>query len=164
MLTVPRSRIAQAPNHHPIAAQSPPNRRLINRFVELRIVVQAMWSSLVNVSNILIVAALFFIMFGILGVGLFMGRFHYCDIKKVNGQLVVDESVFNSTIYTPESGFHPMISKAQCLEAGAPFGNATEWVNSPDNFDNIGNAVVVLFQMSTGQARARGGIFCQICL
>jgi hypothetical protein len=118
--------------------------------VELRIVVHAMWASLVNVSNILVVAALFFIMFGILGVGLFMGRFHACAVRKLDGRFVADpELVFASSGGEPK----PMISRQECLALGAPFGNATEWRNSPDNFDNIGNAVVVLFQMSTGQAR-----------
>lgn len=119
--------------------------RLINRFVELRIVVQAMWSSFVNVSNIIIVAALYFIMFAVIGVGLFMGRLHYCDARHgADGLPLMDPADL------PGGGFPPKVTREACLALGGANGT-TVWRNSPDNFDNIGNAIATLFQMSTGQ-------------
>lgn len=127
-----------------------------------------MWASIVSVSNILIVAALFFIMFGILGVSLFMGRFHHCQvIRGVPASVIADDSADIPGVYIEdadmidwdtlaEAAEAPAITKDACLALGGGKG-ATEWRNSPDNFDNIGRAIATLFQMSTGQARSPEG-------
>lgn len=45
----------------------------------LQIVVNAMFASLPGLWNVLIVSLLFWLVFGILGMQLFLGKFFYCD-------------------------------------------------------------------------------------
>lgn len=52
--------------------------RLVSRVPELKVVVEALIASVPAVGSILIVAVLFFVTFGILGVSLFSGKFNYC--------------------------------------------------------------------------------------
>lgn len=59
--------------------------RLVSRVPELRVVVEALVASVPNVGSILVVAFIFFLTFGILGVSLFSGTFFYCQGSDEDG-------------------------------------------------------------------------------
>ena len=82
-------------------------------------VVNALMISIPSISNVVMVCALFLMIFAITGINLFKGRFFYCSIPD------------NINIRT----------KTDCLEAGG------SWLNMPENFDNIFNAMMSLFDM-----------------
>ncbi|ODM88419.1 Voltage-dependent T-type calcium channel subunit alpha-1H [Orchesella cincta] len=98
--------------------------RVINRAPGLKLVVQTLLSSLRPIGNIVLICCTFFIIFGILGVQLFKGKFYYC-----NGE---PESLKNVT------------NRKECE---AVEGN--EWVNQKYNFDNLGQALMALFVLSS---------------
>ncbi|GFS67407.1 voltage-dependent T-type calcium channel subunit alpha-1H [Nephila pilipes] len=96
--------------------------RVINRAPGLKLVVQTLLSSLRPIGNIVLICCTFFIIFGILGVQLFKGSLYYCegpDIRKVK-------------------------NRTDC-EADA----RNQWVNQRYNFDNLGQALMSLFVLSS---------------
>ncbi|KAG8180483.1 hypothetical protein JTE90_026642 [Oedothorax gibbosus] len=96
--------------------------RVINRAPGLKLVVQTLLSSLRPIGNIVLICCTFFIIFGILGVQLFKGSLYYCegpDVRKVK-------------------------NRTDC-EADA----RNQWVNQRYNFDNLGQALMSLFVLSS---------------
>ena len=85
---------------------------------------QTLLSSLKPIGNIVLICCTFFIIFGILGVQLFKGLFFYCE--------------------GPDA--HSVANKTQCLELS---GNGNRWINHKYNFDNLGNALMSLFVLSS---------------
>ncbi|KAL4835818.1 hypothetical protein H8958_005992 [Nasalis larvatus] len=95
--------------------------RVISRAPGLKLVVETLISSLRPIGNIVLICCAFFIIFGILGVQLFKGKFYYC-----------------------EGGDTRNIStKAQCRAAHY------RWVRRKYNFDNLGQALMSLFVLSS---------------
>ncbi|CAF4010709.1 unnamed protein product, partial [Rotaria sp. Silwood2] len=95
---------------------------VINRTPGLKLVVQTLLSSLRPIGHIVIICCIFFIIFGILGVQLFKGKFYYCQ-----GPLARD-----------------VITRQQC-EAMPDH----RWQNQQYNFDNLGQALLTLFVLSS---------------
>jgi len=98
--------------------------RVINRAPGLKLVVQTLLSSLKPIGNIVLICCTFFIIFGILGVQLFKGLFFYCD-----GPDVVNLNITN---------------KFECLQY-----EENRWINQKYNFDNLGQALMSLFVLSS---------------
>jgi len=96
--------------------------RVINRAPGLKLVVQTLLSSLKPIGNIVLICCTFFIIFGILGVQLFKGSFFYCEGPNIR-------SVRNKT---------------DCLT-----DPRNEWVNRAYNFDDLGQALMALFVLSS---------------
>uniref|UniRef100_A0A8D2ZLD0 Ion transport domain-containing protein n=1 Tax=Scophthalmus maximus TaxID=52904 RepID=A0A8D2ZLD0_SCOMX len=94
--------------------------RVISRAPGLKLVVETLITSLRPIGNIVLICCAFFIVFGILGVQLFKGKFFYCDGLDVSN----------------------IANKTQCLEAGY------RWLRRKYNFDNIGQALMSLFVLS----------------
>ncbi|KAM9792186.1 voltage-dependent T-type calcium channel subunit alpha-1H-like [Neosynchiropus ocellatus] len=94
--------------------------RVISRAPGLKLVVETLITSLRPIGNIVLICCAFFIVFGILGVQLFKGKFFYCD-----GPLLARIS-----------------NKTQCLDAGH------RWLRRKYNFDNLGQALMSLFVLS----------------
>ncbi|XP_059352397.1 voltage-dependent T-type calcium channel subunit alpha-1G-like isoform X2 [Daphnia carinata] len=97
--------------------------RVINRAPGLKLVVQTLLSSLKPIGNIVLICCTFFIIFGILGVQLFKGSFFYCEGPNIR-------SVRNRT---------------DCLAADP----RNMWVNRAYNFDDLGQALMALFVLSS---------------
>jgi len=55
--------------------------RVISKNVEMKMIVIALLDSVGHIFNTLIVVALVFLMFAILGVNFFKGRFFYCTVE-----------------------------------------------------------------------------------
>ncbi|CAF2777765.1 unnamed protein product [Rotaria sp. Silwood2] len=96
--------------------------RVINRAPGLKLVVHALLSSLKPIGHIVIICGIFFIIFGILGVQLFKGKFYYCE-----GSLA-----------------HNVKTRQQC-EAMPDH----RWQNQQYNFDHLGQALLTLFILSS---------------
>ncbi|XP_068192086.1 voltage-dependent T-type calcium channel subunit alpha-1I-like [Antennarius striatus] len=95
--------------------------RVISRAPGLKLVVETLITSLKPIGNIVLICCAFFIIFGILGVQLFKGKFFYClgpDVKNVT-------------------------NKSDCLQANY------KWVHHKYNFDNLGQALMSLFVLAS---------------
>ncbi|KAG8506345.1 Voltage-dependent T-type calcium channel subunit alpha-1H, partial [Galemys pyrenaicus] len=95
--------------------------RVISRAPGLKLVVETLISSLRPIGNIVLICCAFFIIFGILGVQLFKGKFYYCDGADTRN----------------------VSTKAECLAAHY------RWVRRKYNFDNLGQALMSLFVLSS---------------
>ncbi|XP_039669618.1 LOW QUALITY PROTEIN: voltage-dependent T-type calcium channel subunit alpha-1I-like [Perca fluviatilis] len=95
--------------------------RVISRAPGLKLVVETLITSLKPIGNIVLICCAFFIIFGILGVQLFKGKFFYC----------VGFNVKNIT------------NKSDCLAANY------RWVHHKYNFDNLGQALMSLFVLAS---------------
>uniref|UniRef100_A0A3B4EFI9 Ion transport domain-containing protein n=1 Tax=Pygocentrus nattereri TaxID=42514 RepID=A0A3B4EFI9_PYGNA len=95
--------------------------RVISRAPGLKLVVETLITSLKPIGNIVLICCAFFIIFGILGVQLFKGKFFYClglDVKNIT-------------------------NKSDCLLANY------KWVHHKYNFDNLGQALMSLFVLAS---------------
>uniref|UniRef100_A0A8C0QQV0 Calcium voltage-gated channel subunit alpha1 H n=1 Tax=Chelonoidis abingdonii TaxID=106734 RepID=A0A8C0QQV0_CHEAB len=95
--------------------------RVISRAPGLKLVVETLISSLRPIGNIVLICCAFFIIFGILGVQLFKGKFYCCegpDTKNIS-------------------------TKADCTSMHY------RWVRRKYNFDNLGQALMSLFVLSS---------------
>ena len=98
--------------------------RLIARFGSLRVVVDLFIRTLPQVFNVMTVVLLFAIVFAILGVQIFAGKFASCASDDAN------------VARAPDSG--------ACIEAGGVWANP-----SIGSFDDIGAALLLLFESAT---------------
>ncbi len=97
--------------------------RLISRNDGLKVAVRAFLQAIPNILGMTVMMALIFIIFGVISVNYFRGRLFYCT----------------QSIETSES----LASKWDCMNSGGL------WVNRAFNFDNMINALITLFTMST---------------
>ncbi|CAH6786609.1 Cacna1h [Phodopus roborovskii] len=95
--------------------------RVISRAPGLKLVVETLISSLRPIGNIVLICCAFFIIFGILGVQLFKGKFYYCEGTDTRN----------------------ITTKAECHAAHY------RWVRRKYNFDNLGQALMSLFVLSS---------------
>ncbi|XP_069920261.1 voltage-dependent T-type calcium channel subunit alpha-1H isoform X2 [Oryctolagus cuniculus] len=95
--------------------------RVISRAPGLKLVVETLISSLRPIGNIVLICCAFFIVFGILGVQLFKGKFYYCEGADTRN----------------------ISTKAECRAAHY------RWVRRKYNFDNLGQALMSLFVLSS---------------
>ncbi|XP_069373569.1 voltage-dependent T-type calcium channel subunit alpha-1G isoform X18 [Paralichthys olivaceus] len=97
--------------------------RVISRAPGLKLVVETLMSSLKPIGNIVVICCAFFIIFGILGVQLFKGKFFFCQ--------GLEHQVKNIT------------NKSDCMQA------SYKWVRHKYNFDNLGQALMSLFVLAS---------------
>uniref|UniRef100_A0A4W6CRX9 Voltage-dependent T-type calcium channel subunit alpha n=1 Tax=Lates calcarifer TaxID=8187 RepID=A0A4W6CRX9_LATCA len=95
--------------------------RVISRAPGLKLVVETLMSSLKPIGNIVVICCAFFIIFGILGVQLFKGKFFKCQGENVTH----------------------INNKSDCLQANY------KWVRHKYNFDNLGQALMSLFVLAS---------------
>uniref|UniRef100_A0A8C9VZE3 Calcium voltage-gated channel subunit alpha1 H n=1 Tax=Scleropages formosus TaxID=113540 RepID=A0A8C9VZE3_SCLFO len=95
--------------------------RVISRAPGLKLVVETLITSLRPIGNIVLICCAFFIVFGILGVQLFKGKFYHCEGADVRN----------------------ISNKSECLQA------RYRWVQRKYNFDNLGQALMALFVLSS---------------
>ncbi|XP_067912589.1 voltage-dependent T-type calcium channel subunit alpha-1H isoform X1 [Heterodontus francisci] len=95
--------------------------RVISRAPGLKLVVETLITSLRPIGNIVLICCAFFIIFGILGVQLFKGKFYHCDGHDTRN----------------------ITNKSECFQANF------KWVRRKYNFDNLGQALMSLFVLSS---------------
>ena len=96
--------------------------RVIKRFESLNIIVNALFSTFSAMQNVLMVGAIILLIFSIMGVSFFKGKFHYCSISSQD-----------------------IVTSEDCLAQGG------EWLNPWMNFDNSLNGMFTLFLMMQGE-------------
>ncbi|KAF1609461.1 Sodium channel protein type 5 subunit alpha, partial [Eudyptes chrysolophus] len=105
--------------------------RALSRFEGMRVVVNALVGAIPSILNVLLVCLIFWLIFSIMGVNLFAGKFGKC----VN--LTEEDSELNSLIDNiTDCGMYN--------NTGRIF-----WVNLKVNFDNVGSGYLALLQVAT---------------
>ncbi|XP_061604697.1 voltage-dependent T-type calcium channel subunit alpha-1I isoform X4 [Phyllopteryx taeniolatus] len=94
--------------------------RVISRAPGLKLVVETLITSLRPIGNIVLICCAFFIVFGILGVQLFKGKFYHCEGLNTKN----------------------ITNKSDCLQANY------SWIRRKYNFDNLIQALMSLFVLS----------------
>ena len=139
--------------------------RVISRVPELKVVVNALFASIPGMGNVFMVSLLFWLIFGILGMQLFMGAFARCDDEDVEakaecldgwvndtGVAMEWDSITKSCGPTPggASYDHSAFTEVQCTDTfNSTVYVERTWQSDDMNFDNIFLAMQTLFEMST---------------
>ncbi|XP_069642839.1 sodium channel protein type 4 subunit alpha isoform X2 [Haliaeetus albicilla] len=105
--------------------------RALSRFEGMRVVVNALLGAIPSIMNVLLVCLIFWLIFSIMGVNLFAGKYYRC-INTTSGE-VFDISVVNN--------------KSDCM--ALLHTNEVRWVNVKVNFDNVGLGYLSLLQVAT---------------
>uniref|UniRef100_UPI0037E71A3F sodium channel protein type 4 subunit alpha B n=1 Tax=Semicossyphus pulcher TaxID=241346 RepID=UPI0037E71A3F len=107
--------------------------RALSRFEGMRVVVNALVGAIPSIFNVLLVCLIFWLIFSIMGVNLFAGKFYYC---------------YNETA---EEMFSPddVHNKTECLALIAENFTEVRWRNVKVNFDNVGMGYLSLLQVAT---------------
>lgn len=100
--------------------------KALSRFEGIRVVVNALIGAIPSIFNVLLVCLVFWLIFSIMGVQLFAGKFYKCVYVNTHDRVNITENVTNKT---------------DCLSK-----NFT-WENSRVNFDNVFNGYLALFQV-----------------
>ncbi|EDL86920.1 sodium channel, voltage-gated, type VIII, alpha polypeptide, isoform CRA_c [Rattus norvegicus] len=107
--------------------------RALSRFEGMRVVVNALVGAIPSIMNVLLVCLIFWLIFSIMGVNLFAGKYHYCFNETSEIRFEID--IVNN--------------KTDCEKLME--GNSTEirWKNVKINFDNVGAGYLALLQVAT---------------
>uniref|UniRef100_A0A8B9VYF2 Sodium channel protein n=1 Tax=Anas zonorhyncha TaxID=75864 RepID=A0A8B9VYF2_9AVES len=106
--------------------------RALSRFEGMRVVVNALLGAIPSIMNVLLVCLIFWLIFSIMGVNLFAGKFYYCvntttderfDISQINNYSQCEELIKNN--------------------------ETARWKNVKVNFDNVGLGYLSLLQVAT---------------
>ncbi|KAM9343613.1 LOW QUALITY PROTEIN: sodium channel, voltage-gated, type I-like, alpha [Pholidichthys leucotaenia] len=104
--------------------------RALSRFEGMRVVVNALLGAIPSIFNVLLVCLIFWLIFSIMGVNLFAGRFGACFNKTT-------DKPFLETVVK---------NKTQCNTMG---NETARWKNLKVNFDNVGMGYLALLQVAT---------------
>lgn len=103
-----------------------PFLRPFTSFSHIQVVINALFAAIPGIGNVLVVSVLFWLIFSILGVQLFSGKFQACvdrDFERLSASIVPN--------------------KTECLRLPEKY----IWVNADVNFDNVLNGFLALFQV-----------------
>uniref|UniRef100_A0A672HI11 Sodium channel protein n=1 Tax=Salarias fasciatus TaxID=181472 RepID=A0A672HI11_SALFA len=107
--------------------------RALSRFEGMRVVVNALVGAIPSIFNVLLVCLIFWLIFSIMGVNLFAGKFHFC---------------YNETseeVFSPQE----VDNKSQCLSLIQQNLTGIRWKNVKVNYDNVGMGYLSLLQVAT---------------
>ncbi|XP_053839149.1 sodium channel protein type 2 subunit alpha-like isoform X5 [Vidua macroura] len=106
--------------------------RALSRFEGMRVVVNALVGAIPSIMNVLLVCLIFWLIFSIMGVNLFAGKFYHC-VNTTTGEMFDISDVNNYT---------------QCVEL-IKSNQSARWKNVKVNFDNVGAGYLALLQVAT---------------
>nr|Q2XVR5.2 RecName: Full=Sodium channel protein type 4 subunit alpha A; AltName: Full=Voltage-gated sodium channel subunit alpha Nav1.4a [Tetraodon nigroviridis]ABB29443.2 voltage-gated sodium channel Nav1.4a [Tetraodon nigroviridis] len=106
--------------------------RALSRFEGMRVVVNALIGAIPSIFNVLLVCLIFWLIFSIMGVNLFAGKFYHCI--NTTTQELFPISVVNN--------------KSDCMAVQEATQEA-RWVNVKVNYDNVGKGYLSLLQIAT---------------
>uniref|UniRef100_A0AAQ5YSS7 Sodium channel protein n=1 Tax=Amphiprion ocellaris TaxID=80972 RepID=A0AAQ5YSS7_AMPOC len=104
--------------------------RALSRFEGMRVVVNALLGAIPSIMNVLLVCLIFWLIFSIMGVNLFAGKYYYC----VN---TTTDEIFPISVVN---------NKSDCLNLK---NESARWKNVKINFDNVGAGYLALLQVAT---------------
>ncbi|KAJ8383482.1 hypothetical protein AAFF_G00219990 [Aldrovandia affinis] len=105
--------------------------RALSRFEGMRVVVNALVGAIPSIFNVLLVCLIFWLIFSIMGVNLFAGKFYRC----IN---TTSEEMFPMSLVN---------NKSECM--ALMHTNEARWVNVKVNYDNVGLGYLSLLQVAT---------------
>ncbi|XP_030629759.1 sodium channel protein type 4 subunit alpha A [Chanos chanos] len=105
--------------------------RALSRFEGMRVVVNALVGAIPSIFNVLLVCLIFWLIFSIMGVNLFAGKFYKC-INTTTDEMFPIEIVNNMS---------------DCI--ALMHTNEARWVNVKVNYDNVGLGYLSLLQVAT---------------
>ncbi|XP_070787002.1 sodium channel, voltage-gated, type I like, alpha b isoform X1 [Enoplosus armatus] len=104
--------------------------RALSRFEGMRVVVNALLGAIPSIMNVLLVCLIFWLIFSIMGVNLFAGKYYYC-VNTTTDEIFPIDVVNNRT---------------ECLNL---VNDSARWKNVKINFDNVGAGYLALLQVAT---------------
>lgn len=107
--------------------------RMVSRYQGLQLSIKALIRSIPNIFNVMLIASIFFFIFGIICVSLYKGKFYDCKFNNIGG-------IGNDPIFS-ELNLH-IDNKFDCINYGG------QWLKADNNFDDIFEAILTLFQMT----------------
>jgi hypothetical protein len=151
--------------------------RTVGRVENLKVVVNALMQSAFPIANVLALMLFFFLMFAILGVQFFAGKFNYCRDISTTASWVNTTSTWNmcpdlpggegmcrdpndptATPYRCRGTFDLTKHATDCYPCAKAESDGSmtyydrKWDTYDQNFDNTAQALLVLFEMSTLEA------------
>ncbi|KAL1021928.1 hypothetical protein UPYG_G00020030 [Umbra pygmaea] len=106
--------------------------RALSRFEGMRVVVNALLGAIPSIMNVLLVCLIFWLIFSIMGVNLFAGKYYRC----VN---TTDDVIFPTSVVN---------NMSECM-ALVLNNDSARWKNVKINFDNVGAGYLALLQVAT---------------
>eukprot|EP00064_Thunnus_orientalis_P012893 superscaffoldBa00002031_g12929 len=103
--------------------------RALSRFEGMRVVVNALLGAIPSIFNVLLVCLIFWLIFSIMGVNLFAGKYYHC-VNTTTNEMLLREVVKN---------------KSECDALGK---DVAHWKNVKINFDNVGMGYLALLQVN----------------
>ncbi|XP_077128918.1 sodium channel protein type 2 subunit alpha-like [Ranitomeya variabilis] len=104
--------------------------RALSRFEGMRVVVNALVGAIPSIMNVLLVCLIFWLIFSIMGVNLFAGKYYHCTNTTTGENFQIFE----------------VNNISQCKELG---NKSAIWQNVKVNFDNVGAGYLALLQVAT---------------
>ncbi|TNN30252.1 Sodium channel protein type 4 subunit alpha B [Liparis tanakae] len=105
--------------------------RALSRFEGMRVVVNALVGAIPSIFNVLLVCLIFWLIFSIMGVNLFAGKFYYC-FNETSEQKFLPEHVNN---------------RSACFALMEQNFTEVRWKNIKVNYDNVGLGYLSLLQV-----------------
>uniref|UniRef100_A0A3P9M1V5 Sodium channel protein n=1 Tax=Oryzias latipes TaxID=8090 RepID=A0A3P9M1V5_ORYLA len=107
--------------------------RALSRFEGMRVVVNALVGAIPSIMNVLLVCLIFWLIFSIMGVNMFAGKYGYCFND--TSEEYLDIEIVNN--------------KSQCIGVMEENNTDIRWRNVKINFDNVGAGYLALLQVAT---------------
>ncbi|XP_031421611.1 sodium channel, voltage gated, type VIII, alpha subunit a isoform X4 [Clupea harengus] len=107
--------------------------RALSRFEGMRVVVNALVGAIPSIMNVLLVCLIFWLIFSIMGVNMFAGKYYYCW------------NATSETLFLPDQ----VNNKTECLALMNANYSEVRWKNVKINFDNVGAGYLALLQVAT---------------
>ncbi|XP_067869321.1 sodium channel protein type 4 subunit alpha-like [Heterodontus francisci] len=107
--------------------------RALSRFEGMRVVVNALIGAIPSIMNVLLVCLIFWLIFSIMGVNLFAGKFAKCINTTTSEAFSIDE----------------INDRNDCKNYTLAMPDEVRWVNLKVNFDNVGQGYLSLLQVAT---------------
>uniref|UniRef100_A0A672PNQ7 Sodium channel protein n=1 Tax=Sinocyclocheilus grahami TaxID=75366 RepID=A0A672PNQ7_SINGR len=107
--------------------------RALSRFEGMRVVVNALVGAIPSIMNVLLVCLIFWLIFSIMGVNLFAGKYYYC-FNETSEEYFKSDDVDNRT---------------ECFALISANHTEVRWKNVKINFDNVGAGYLALLQVAT---------------
>ncbi|KAA0713035.1 Sodium channel protein type 8 subunit alpha [Triplophysa tibetana] len=107
--------------------------RALSRFEGMRVVVNALVGAIPSIMNVLLVCLIFWLIFSIMGVNMFAGKYHYCF--NMTSEELIDSKIVDN--------------KSECEWYIQSNYTEVRWKNVKINFDNVGAGYLALLQVAT---------------
>uniref|UniRef100_A0A8C5YFE0 Sodium channel protein n=1 Tax=Microcebus murinus TaxID=30608 RepID=A0A8C5YFE0_MICMU len=119
--------------------------RALSRFEGMRVVVNALVGAIPSIMNVLLVCLIFWLIFSIMGVNLFAGKFGRC-INQTEGDLPLNYTIVNN--------------KSECESFNVT--GELYWTKVKVNFDNVGAGYLALLQVYEEQPQWEYNLYMYI--